>query len=193
MKKRWLAVAMTAGLLALVGCGSGTSEPLGLDPMKRFREGYEETVAATTVTQTIEVVRGKLAVYEYEKAYERTDDGYAVTATEKRLNKIDADTEEAYTVVEQEGTAQAASTFTGGLKLNRLSFKPGYSLTQETFHGEIRDGMENTVLGLSRDHAAMDEVVLTMTLGETGLTGLTVDFRSGEYTVSIVITYVYAN
>ena len=107
MKKRWLAVAMTAGLLALVGCGSGTSEPLGLDPMKRFREGYEETVAATTVTQTIEVVRGKLAVYEYEKAYERTDDGYAVTATEKRLNKIDADTEEAYTVVEQEGRAEA--------------------------------------------------------------------------------------
>lgn len=186
MKKVWIAAIMAAGMMILAGCG-----PKEIDPMEKFREGYESTATAETVTQEIEVLRGKLAVYEYEKAYEKNADGYAMRTTEKRLNKIDAETEEAYSVETEESEVGAAETFVPALTLDGSMFVSDYELTETTLRAKIAEGKADEVFGIAESQAEMEDVVLTLTLEEAGLTELTVAFRSGNYTVSILITYSY--
>lgn len=184
MKKVWIAAVVAAGLFVMAGCRP-------TDAMEKFRDGYEETAEATTVTQRIEVLRGKLAVYEYEKSYEKTAEGYAMTSTEKRLNKVDAETEAAYSVVTSEDTVAAAETFVPALTIDGSVFKTGYEVTETTLRAEIAEGKADEVFGITESHAGMENVVLTLTLGETGLDTIAVNYRSGTYTVSILISYSY--
>ena len=187
MKKIWMMLVALVGLFALAGCDR---EPKSVDGWEKFREGYAHTAEAVTVSQEIEVLRGELAVYLYEKEYEKTDSGYSVTSTEKRLNKVDENTTEPYTVTTDTATAAAAETFNASLVL-RADVFADYELLEESFRGKIRAGMEDEVFGLTGEHAGMYDTVLTLTLGDDGLTALTVDFRSGAYSVSILLSFTY--
>ncbi len=190
MKKQWIATiaAIAAvGMMALAACGETED-----DGLNKFREGYAHTAEAVTVTQEIEVLRGKLAVYDFEKAYEKTETGYEMTSTEKRLNKVDENTEEAYTVTTENDVVSAAETFNPALTLETENFKYGYEIMGDTFRGELRDGTEDEVFGFNGEHAEMEEIVLTMTLDGDNLASLSVKFRSSDYSVSILISFSYS-
>ena len=188
MKKLWLILIPLVGLAAFAGCDREPEKIL--DGWEKFRAGYEHTAEAVTVSQEIEVLRGELAVYLYEKEYEKTESGYTVTSTEKRLNKVDETTTEPYTVTTETGTVAAAETFNAALDMSPGVFAD-YELLEESFRGKIRAGMEDEVFGLTGEHAGMYDTVLTLTLDGGDLTTLTVDFRSGVYSVSIVLSFAY--
>lgn len=188
MKKVWISLLPMVGILLFAGC----NEPVTADEMQKFRDGYAQTEAAVTVTQNIEVLRGKLAVYVYEKEYEKTETGYEMTYTEKRLNQVTAETEEAYTVTTETATVAAAETFNPTLELDLGDFQSGYEILDASFRGQLREGKEDEVFGLTKSHAEMKDVALSLTLGGERLQSLTVNFLSGDYSVSIELTFTYS-
>ena len=183
MKKFRIVSLIALGVMLLAGCN------VSADELAKFREAYDNTKSAAGITQNIEVTRGKLAVYLYEKEYEKTETGYDMTYTEQRLNKIDGETEEAYTVTTGSDSVSAAETFNPALKLELSSFRYGYELQADSFRGEIRDGMEDNVFGFTAEHAEMENVVLSLQLDGNALKSLGVVFTSGVYSVSISISF----
>ena len=185
MKKLRIIPVIVLGLVLLAGCGETEDE------LTKFRDAYAKTGDAVTVTQSIEVLRGELAVYLYDKQYEKTETGYEMSYTEQRLNKADAETEEAYTVTTGSDTVPAAETFNPALTLDLEDFRYGYELQRDSFRGELKAGREDAVFGFTKDHAEMKDVTLSLLLDGNSLKELTVAFVSRSYSVSITLTFYY--
>ena len=186
MKKMLIVPVIALGFVIFAGCSQVQDE------MARFRDAYARTREAVTVTEEIEVLRDDLAVYLFEQEYRKTNSGYAMTYTERRLNKVDENTQEPYTVTTGSDTVSVAETFNPALTLDLSAFQYGYEIQPDSFRGELCEGMEDHVFGFTGSHAEMKQVVLALALDGSALKEITVNFNSGSYSVSIVLTFTYS-
>lgn len=197
--KSVLAVLLFVFCLALVaGCdspilgivpGTGEETPSVTEKtaLEAVAEKYEKVSEAKNIGRTVEVYSGKLLQYSSEKTYQKTDGGFAVTGTVKRLNDLSADT--AYTETKISETV-GAGTFEGGLKLSAM-YLTDATVKEGKLEARVADGDVERVFGTEALPSAVHGLKLTVETNEDHVTSIGIEYASGSSSVTISLTFAY--
>lgn len=190
MKKRYivlLTVILVCATLALAAC-NGTEQ---LTSMEILRQRYGEIGSAKSIEQKITVQSGNFTQFESVKTYLKTQNGYDVTGTEKRLN--DATASEAYavkTVSEQVSAAEGAAPT---LKLDENYFETGFRLTETGLTASVKADNVKDVFALDDGElkAPVSNLTLELNTSKDKLTTVKIKFVSGGSNVTVELTMTY--
>ena len=187
-----LALICIISIAVLAACDfGGDAQTLG---MEGIIEKYEATSQATLIEQSIEIEKDGKMVRSYQKTLTKTEEGYDVAETEKKLNSVSVDnipdaqyneTTKNYTLKAAEGTAK--------LKLEKEYFNTlGFTMTETTLKGVVKDGSVEEFLSISEElPAEIKGLSVEITADETGVTSIKLSYSSEGYLVNISLDYTY--
>ena len=185
MKKRYLTIlaVLVLTLAILAGCG-------GDQPLNVLQQKYGKISNATEITQKIEITSGNLLQYSSDMTFTATDGNYSFVATEKSLNEVTADAEQAYTTTTDSYTVAKADTFVSGLALNAKYFEKGYAASPTSLKANITDGHEKDVVKLD-ELSNVSNMTLELTANGNNLTSIVITYKTGSSNVKITLTFNY--
>lgn len=187
MKKRLVVLTVMLMLaIMLVAC-----ENTKLTAIEILQERYNEIATAETIKQEIRITKGNFTQYESTKTYTKSETGYSVTGSEKRLNDVDA--EELYTVAEVTAQFSSAEEAKPTLKLDESYFEEGYRLTETGLTATVKAEHVKDVFGVTDAELKAPTSNLTLEMNVTGerLATLQIGYVSGYSNVTIVLTMGY--
>lgn len=180
--KKFIGFALVSALGAalIAGCA-------GHSALDGARAAYEKTADAVAIEQTVEVKRGSLPRYIEARTFTLGEEGYAVEETVSVLNSLDA--EEPYNTVSRNYTAEKAETFAGDLVITSENLE--LTASEPDVAARVIAGREEEFLSVESLPAAVTEMSVLFTAGETGLTKLVITFSSGTDDVTVTVIYSY--
>ena len=198
MKKRHLIILIVAILLliliAVIIILAMLKKPDdgALDEWQVWQQSYEEVAKSREIKQTITVKKGNIEQFVSDKLFTATNNGYTVTGSEKCLNEVTLDTEEAYTTTPIDYKLDKNAQFVPTLTLKEEYFSAGYKLTTTVLEGQINAGKESAVLGLTEQlPAPTANMTLKLTASVDGVTRIEIAYVSNGSTVNIILTFAY--
>ena len=185
MKKRYFTILAVLVLVLAILAGCGGDQPLTV-----LQQKYGKVSNATAITQKIEITSGNLLQYSSDKTFTATDGGYSVVATEKRLNEVTADAEQAYTTTTDSYTVAKADTFVTGLALNVKYFEKDYVASPTSLKANVANGHEKDVVKLD-ELDNVSNMTLELTADSNNLTSIVITYKTGSSNVKITLTFNY--
>lgn len=191
MKKKVLLLAVMVAMVAIMAVVFCACDPMAQQTeIEGLQEQYGKIANANTIKQEIEIRKGGLVQFKSEKTYAKTEDGYSVTGTEKRLNDVDAD--ELYDTTEVNDTLQKAVDATPTLKLDEQYFEAGFRLTETGLKANVKQGNIKDVFGIKGElKAPTDNLMLEMSVSGGHLSSVSINYDSNGSHVTITLTITY--
>lgn len=169
----------------------------GEDEFQGLRDALENTKSCTQINQTIIIkgVSNDVTMYKQVKQYVKDGDGYAVDISERKLNTLDK--EDPWQEDQSSDYVSRADHFVASIVFDKEYYKTNTDPQgAKFFNANIKDECFDTVFGISAEHSAINNIVLTITLDNDGVSNVTVTFtyksqEFGSYFVEIIIEYYY--
>lgn len=191
MKKRIVLLASVIALLAIAMAVLCACNPEAqLTGMELVQQQYNEIATAKSIRQQISIKSGKMTQFESDKTYAKTEEGYTVTGTEKRLNGADADKLFDEKAINEQ--LQKAVEATPTLKLDERYFQEGYRLTETGLTANVKAENIKDVFGITGElKAPTDNLMLELSVTSGHISSVRISYDSSGSQVTITLTMTY--
>ncbi len=188
MKKR-LAILTILFMLAAVMLAA-CADPK-LTAIEILQQRYNDIATAKTIKQEITITQGNFTQYESTVTYTKTESGYNVTGSEKRLN--DANAEQMYSVTQVNEQVSSASEAKPTIKLDESYFEEGYRLTETGLAATVKAEYVKEVFGTTDEDlkAPTNNLTVEMDVTDEHLATMRIGYVSDGSNVTIVLTMSY--
>lgn len=182
-------VVITVACAVLWGCTPGENIET---PYEVLQREYKELTEATSIEQTIEIKTGEMVQYTRKRVFDKTETGYDVEETESKLNELTSETEEAYTSTTRQFKVNSAEEISLPINLDDESIYDDFTLDETHLICKVKDDKIKEATSLTDEDipAPITGMTIEIEFG-THVTGLTVEYLSGESLVKITYSAAY--
>lgn len=193
MKKRVLLLAAILAIVAVIAATLCACDPTEQQTgAQLLQQQYNDISLAKEIEQKIEITKGEFTQFASEKTYTKTEDGYSVTGTEKRLNDADPDADELYDTTEIDEAYQKAVDGKPALKLDEQYFEAGFRLSETGLTANVKQANIKDVFGITGELTApTDNLMLEMSVSGGRLSTVRINYDSNGSHVTITLTMTY--
>lgn len=189
--KKLLTIIFVIVTACAVLCGCNPDEKTET-PYEVLEREYAQLATAKSIEQNVEIKTGEMVQYTRGRTYTKTETGYSVAETERRLNELTPETEKAYSETSRTYEVESVEEFSMPINLDDETAFEEYTIDATHLSCKVKDEKIKEVTSLTDEDipAPISGMTIEIEFGEH-VDGLTIEYVSGGSHVTITISAIY--